>query len=89
LFQSNVPSLLAAMQSAAADGNAQELQNAAHSLKGAAAGLGARRMTALSEKLEAMGSDNTLQEADAIIAAVASEYHQVLAILQAEAGEAE
>jgi len=87
LFRADVPPLLAAMRAAVAAGNAEQLKQAAHSLKGAAANLGARRMSGLTAELEAIGRGGTVEGAEALSDRLDSQFRQVCDALEREAGE--
>jgi two-component system sensor histidine kinase/response regulator len=86
LFRSDAPPLLAAMRSAAAAGNAGQLRQAAHSLKGAAANLGARQMASFAAELEAIGRSGSVEGAAGPLAAADAQFQQVCEALEAEAG---
>ena len=59
-FLQSAPGQLEAIRAALASGDAGALGFAAHALKGSSAQLGARRLAALAEELEALARDGTL-----------------------------
>jgi CheY-like chemotaxis protein len=63
----SAPTLLAAMATAAAEGNASQLRSSAHSLKGAAAMLGARALAATCARLEEKGRAGTVEGAGPLL----------------------
>jgi CheY-like chemotaxis protein len=63
LFLSDAPSRMAEIRAALGEGNPQRLQNAAHSLKGAAGYVGADRTCARARKLEELGRRGELSAA--------------------------
>jgi signal transduction histidine kinase/DNA-binding response OmpR family regulator/HPt (histidine-containing phosphotransfer) domain-containing protein len=86
LFQADAPPLLAAMRGAVAEGNAQRLKEAAHSLKGAAANLGARQMASVCAELESIGRAGTVEDADGLLANAQEQFQWVCDALMAETG---
>jgi signal transduction histidine kinase/DNA-binding response OmpR family regulator len=68
---------LAAMNSALANGDAQELRRAAHKLKGAAATLGAKTIAQRCTALEIIGKEQRLDAAAEHIRVLEQEYHEV------------
>jgi HPt (histidine-containing phosphotransfer) domain-containing protein len=86
LFRADVPPLLAAMRAAVAEGNARKLKESAHSLKGAAANLGARPMSLVCAELEDMGRREAFEGADTLLAHLEQQFPQVCEALQTETG---
>jgi HPt (histidine-containing phosphotransfer) domain-containing protein len=84
LFRADAPPLLSAMRTAVAEGNAQKLKAAAHSLKGAAANLGGRTLAALCAELEKIGRDGSVQGTEALLAELEPQFQRVCAMLEAE-----
>ncbi|HEV2712802.1 MAG TPA: response regulator, partial [Gaiellaceae bacterium] len=82
-FFAEAPNLLTALQKAAREGNAGELRRAAHTLKANAATFGAERLAELCRRLEAIGDDGPLSEAEALVGRAESEYAQVRSALEA------
>jgi HPt (histidine-containing phosphotransfer) domain-containing protein len=73
----DTPPRLVALQQAAATGDAHALAKTAHSLKGSAGNVGARRMAALCETLEAQGRAGSVQGAEPIVNHLADEFERV------------
>jgi CheY-like chemotaxis protein/HPt (histidine-containing phosphotransfer) domain-containing protein len=86
LFRADAPQLLTAMRAAVAEGNAEQLKQAAHSLKGAAANLGARQMSGIAAELEAIGRRGTVEGAEPLLDRVEAQFQQVCEALEREAG---
>lgn len=63
VYLDDAPVLLARMQEAIAKGDAHTLERSAHSLKGAAAAIGAERVRALASELEGIGREKQLETA--------------------------
>jgi signal transduction histidine kinase/DNA-binding response OmpR family regulator/HPt (histidine-containing phosphotransfer) domain-containing protein len=84
LFRADAPPLLSAMRTAVAEGNAQKLKASAHSVKGAAANLGARTLAALCAELEKIGRDGSVQGTEALLAELEPQFQRVCATLEAE-----
>ena len=62
-FEADSRQRLAALEAAAAAGNAEALRQAAHSFKGSAGNLGAASLAALCQQLESMGKEGDLRDA--------------------------
>jgi signal transduction histidine kinase/CheY-like chemotaxis protein/HPt (histidine-containing phosphotransfer) domain-containing protein len=86
LFRADAPPLLSAMREAVAGGDAARLKEAAHSLKGAAANLGARRMSMLCAQLETMGRNGSVEAAAGLLTEVDQQFQWVCEALEAETG---
>ena len=71
------PTLLAALHTALAAGNAGEFRRAAHSLKSTSASLGATNLATLCRELEEMGRAGALDGAAAAIGRAEAEYARV------------
>jgi CheY-like chemotaxis protein len=84
LFRADAPPLLSAMRTAVAEGDAQKLKASAHSVKGAAANLGARTLAALCAELEKIGRDGSVQGTEALLAELEPQFQRVCATLEAE-----
>ena len=78
LFQQDAPRLLADMHAALGQQNAEALRRAAHSLKGAAAYIGATATSDLAYRLEQLAADGQLAEASQTLV----ELEQALSTLQ-------
>ncbi len=76
-FLDDSPQLLATMQQALDDGNAEAFRRAAHSLKSNSANFGALALSTLAKDLELMGKNNALTDAPATLALAETEYDQV------------
>ncbi|HMA37007.1 MAG TPA: response regulator, partial [Chloroflexia bacterium] len=77
LFVEGTPPLLVAMRDALAAGNAEQLQRAAHNLKGSSSNLGARPLADYCARLEKSGRSGALDGADAILAELEEEFARV------------
>ncbi len=84
-FRGDAPQHLAAMRSAAAEGDSPRLRTSAHCLKGAAASLGARRLAALCLELEQKGQAGNVANVVPLLAEVEQHLAQACAALAAEA----
>jgi PAS domain S-box-containing protein len=84
LFRDEAPKHVAALRGAAAAGDAAALDSTAHTLKGSGSYLGATRLRALCEQLEALGKAGTTDGADALVARVDDEVARVSARLEGE-----
>jgi HPt (histidine-containing phosphotransfer) domain-containing protein len=62
VFQADAPRLIAAIREGVSAADAAQVRAAAHSLRGAAANLGARQLAALCAELECKGGDGSLQD---------------------------
>jgi signal transduction histidine kinase/DNA-binding response OmpR family regulator/HPt (histidine-containing phosphotransfer) domain-containing protein len=86
LLRAEAPPLLETMRAAVAQENAQQLRQAAHSLKGAAGNLGGRRMAAVCAELESLGRGGSTEGAAALLDQAEQEFQVLYAALAAEAG---
>ena len=84
LFLADAPRRMAGLGDALEAGHAAEAGRLAHSLKGSAANLGARRLAELCADLEAMGERGTLAGANGLFGAIQAEYRRVAEALTAE-----
>ena len=82
-FFEDSPVQIAAMQVAAATGDAKTLRRAAHSLKSNSATFGAMGLSVRCKELEMMGENGIFAGATEKIALIAQEYEQVRAALEA------
>jgi two-component system, sensor histidine kinase and response regulator len=85
LFRSDVPGLLESLKAAIAAGDAKKLKESAHSLKGGAANLGAKKMAALCFELEKKGRDGTTEGAAERVPDIEKQFELVCTVLEAEA----
>ncbi len=83
-FQYETPSLLQVLHTAVAEGRPEQLQQAAHNLKGSSHNLGAHTLAALSANLEALGKNGTLTGAADLVSRVEREYRRVCEALALE-----
>jgi two-component system, sensor histidine kinase and response regulator len=74
LFVGDVPVQLKAIALALEEHSAKQLENAAHSLKGSAASLGATALAAIARKLEIRGRDEKLDGAEVEFTELSSEW---------------
>ena len=86
-FQFETPLLLEALREAVAQGQPEQLQSAAHNLKGSSNNLGAQTMAALSAELEAIGKTGTVEQAAELVTHLEQEYRRVCQALAAEIAE--
>ena len=82
LFLEDALELLAKMRESVAEGDAETLQRAAHTLKGNSATLGAMRLSGLCKELEFMGREGKLEGAVGKVAQIEAEYERVKAALE-------
>jgi len=81
LFLEDYPRLLGAMREAVASGDAQALQRAAHTLKGTVGNFCAAAATAAALRMERMGREGDLAQAEEGYAALAQELDRLKASL--------
>ncbi|MES2605009.1 MAG: ATP-binding protein, partial [Pseudomonadota bacterium] len=82
VFFDNASSQLQAIGTACTSGDADALFRAAHSLKSSAGFVGAERLSALSFRLETLGRDNRLAQANALMTTLESTYRQAVDALE-------
>jgi HPt (histidine-containing phosphotransfer) domain-containing protein len=82
LFRAEVPVRLHAAREAVSTGQSADLYRAAHSLKSSCAQLGAVRMTALTERVETLSAQGTLDGIDALLDRLDEEFASVTAWLE-------
>jgi HPt (histidine-containing phosphotransfer) domain-containing protein len=83
LFIENGPPLFEKVRAAISAGDAQELEYAAHSLKGMIATFGAADCAAAALELEKIGRSRELSGAQAALAELTPRYENAFAVLQA------
>ncbi len=76
-FLSDGAERLSVLRQAAQSGEAETLRRAAHTLKGAAANVGARGVTELARQLEALGHSGTVEGSLAVIEELETEFASV------------
>jgi len=81
LFLQDYPRLLAAMREAIACGDAKSLERAAHTLKGAVSNFAAPAATAATLRLEQMGRQANLTQAEEAFAALEAELDRLKSLL--------
>ena len=84
LFLDSAAPRLAALHQAVARGDARTLEQEAHTLKGSAATLGARRLAAICEELQARGRAGDMPGASALLPQLDAEFARVRTALSAE-----
>ena len=84
LFLRDTPVKIQSMQSAIARSDGLALQESAHSLKGSASNLGARRLARLCAELERLPKEGKLAEASDLFGRLNEEYGRVCFILEQE-----
>lgn len=77
LFLEEVPPRMARLRNAWASGNIEEMQRAAHSLKGSAGNIGAHGMFDVCKQLDGLGRSGTLDAAAPLIEALDAEFGKV------------
>jgi CheY-like chemotaxis protein/HPt (histidine-containing phosphotransfer) domain-containing protein len=77
LFATDTPERVAALRQAVADGDPRALAEAAHTLKGSSASLGATTMVRLCEQLEALSETGGVAGADELITRLETLYPRV------------
>jgi HPt (histidine-containing phosphotransfer) domain-containing protein len=77
VFLSEVPSKLAALREGATRGEAQDLEQRAHNLKGSSASLGALHMASICGELEALGQSGDLKSVPDLLAQLNAEFDRV------------
>jgi len=87
LFIGDAPTQMKAIAVALEQQSAPQLENAAHSLKGSAASLGANALAAIAKKLEIRGRDQKLAGAEIDLAELSSEWDLLLPELLAACPE--
>jgi HPt (histidine-containing phosphotransfer) domain-containing protein len=87
LFLAEVPPRLARLRNACTAGNIEEVHRAAHSLKGSAGNIGARRMFDVSRRLDDLSKSGAVADAPRLIdelevefGKVESEIHRLLGV---------
>jgi HPt (histidine-containing phosphotransfer) domain-containing protein len=83
-FQCETPPLLEALRKAVAEGKPEQLNRAAHNLKGSSNNLGARTMAGLSAELEVLGKNGTVEGAAELSTRLEQEYRRVCLALASE-----
>ncbi|MEK7807552.1 MAG: Hpt domain-containing protein [Chloroflexota bacterium] len=83
-FRGDAPTLITAMRTAATQGDADKLRQAAHSLKGSSANLGAKPLSAISAEVEKMGRAGVMTGVAEKIDQIEQEYARVLKMLESE-----
>ena len=83
LYLESAPRMVAAAREAAATGDGPSLRRAAHNLRGGSASLGARRLAALCEEIEAAGCGPS-REAAALAARLEEEFERARRSFEAE-----
>ncbi len=81
IFFEDSPPRLASLRSALARGDAAEVTETAHALKGSCTNFGAQTLEALCKSLEAAGRSGVLEGADALLEELFAEYARVQAAL--------
>ncbi len=84
LFLRDTPGKIQSIQSAIARSDASALKESAHSLKGSASNLGARRLARLCAELEMRARDQRLTEAAGLFDKLTEEYGRVCFVLEQE-----
>jgi HPt (histidine-containing phosphotransfer) domain-containing protein len=83
-FLAKMPSALAALRDAAARADAGAIRQAAHSIKGTSAMLGARTLAEHCAEIERLGRAADVPDAIARVAAVEASYRKIEAVLKTE-----
>lgn len=88
VFAKETPALLAQLREAIDQGDAAEVQRIAHTIKGSARVFGAEAVATVAERLEAMGREAELNEADEAMKALDVQAERLLTALSAEVADA-
>jgi CheY-like chemotaxis protein len=83
LFVEDVPLQLAAIRRAVESGEAQEVQDRAHMLKGGSGYMGAARMARMCARLEEIGASGELSRAPELLDAIEAEFGRIQPVLTA------
>jgi CheY-like chemotaxis protein len=84
MYRQNAESLLPQIEAAIHAEDSLALRQAAHTLKGSSANMGAARLAALAADLETLGRAGTFDEAATLLAAAQAEYALFAPLLEAE-----
>ena len=84
LFLEDARSHLKALREAVARSDARQLADKSHSLKSSCGNLGAKKMTAICNTIEALGRANSVEGAAALVAQLEEEFSRVRRALEAE-----
>ncbi len=84
LYLADAPNKLTAMRQAVTKTDEQSLKQAAHSLMGSSASLGACRMASLCEEIERSDGDHWLEEAEPLVTRLEHEFDLVRQVFSAE-----
>jgi PAS domain S-box-containing protein len=87
-FLATAPALVGTLRSARAEGDADELRRAAHTLKSNARTFGAMRLAEHCQQLEAVAAAGTLDAAAELVPLIEAEYERVATVLEARGREA-
>jgi HPt (histidine-containing phosphotransfer) domain-containing protein len=87
LFLRDMPAKLDQIEAAAAQSRPVSLRECAHSLKGSASNLGARRLAGLCARLETLARGPSLAEATQSIPELREEFQRVCSALRSELGK--
>jgi HPt (histidine-containing phosphotransfer) domain-containing protein len=85
LFLQDAPPRIKAIKDAAEPPNLTALREAAHSLKGSASNLGARRLAGVCNRIESAAKQGDAAAATALISELDTEYARVCFVLEREA----
>ena len=83
LYEADAPERIAALEAAAASGDAARLLAEAHHLKGSLGNLGLVRFAELARRLEAAGREGALEGVEVLLAALPAAHAEGLAALKA------
>src|ERR1044072_5497069 len=84
LFFEDAQSHIEDLRQAAAEGDAPLLAKKAHSLKSSCGNLGAKKMTAICNEIEAIGRQDSVEGAAALVKELAEEFIRVRRLLESE-----
>jgi HPt (histidine-containing phosphotransfer) domain-containing protein len=83
VYLDDSPQRIADIELALAEGNAERLTRAAHSLKGSCANFGASQLRAVSERIEKLGRQGSLDEVPSQLPELKLAFEEVKADLEA------
>lgn len=82
----DIPEYLGHLQEAIAEGNADGVRRAAHSIKGMVVNFDASAAASVAQRVEEMGLSQNLRDVEAVSQQLANEVSRLLATLEAELG---
>ena len=84
MFLQDTPPRIEALGVAVEEGDAHSVERIAHSIKGSSGNMGGRRMSEVSERLQAIGASADLEQAPELLASLREEFDRMREALRAE-----